>query len=99
MTFEEAKLQGDPFNNFWIWTDVKRLAREGYQYIMVVRTCDGKSTLFNCTKKTYMDQVRRVSDPDDLLWDYYLTAEDGDGWQAGDVQELMQWARRLFDDV
>ena len=99
MTFEEAKRQCDPFDNCWIWTDVSRLARDGYQYVLIVRTCDWRSTLFSCSRKTYADQIRRVPDPTDLLWENYLTERDGDDWQAGAVTDMMQWARRLFNDV
>ena len=96
MTFQEALLKGDPFGNFWLWKHVERLEREPNRYIFVVRTHDNRSTIFSCTKRNYAQYVARVRSVSDLMWDYTLTDRSGDGWESGDIADMLAWAGRLF---
>ena len=99
MTFEEAAQYCDPFGNCWMWTGVPRLDHENWRHMLVVRTSDGRSTLFSFSDRSCEQQIRRVPDPDDLLWDYTLTDRSGDDWHAGDLNDMLKWGRGLFHDL
>ena len=96
MTFEEACSQCAPFDNCWVWTAVARLDHGGWRYMLVVRTLDGRSTLFNFSKRTCEEQISRVPDRYDLAWSYTLTDRSGNDWHAGGLAEMQAWGRSLF---
>lgn len=96
MTFEQASAQAAPFDECWVWTGVPRLDRHDWKHMFVVRTSDGKSTIFNFTASTCERQIRRVPLPGDLRWDYTLNRREGDDWHVGGLTEMLAWGRSLW---
>ena len=96
MTYEQACEQADPFDESWVWTGVPRLDRPDWKHMFVVRTSDGRSTIFNFTIDTWERQIRRVVKPNDLCWDYTLQRREGDDWHVGGLPEMLQWGRSLW---
>lgn len=111
MTYEEAMrcaeaksyIDADPYvtssTSCYVWRHMPEFRDGDWRSIVVTRLTDRYSTAFNFTSSNMEERIRTM-EPDGCIWDRFtLSHMDDDVWYSGNQEELLEWARRLYDDV
>lgn len=102
MTYEEAIRQCDPFDTCYIWRLRTDLVLTATRFLIIARAHDPhRLALATCCHSDRIAPLVNIVENEDT-WktcDQPCLYQDEDLWRSGNVEELLQWARGLFNDV